>query len=85
MQADLEFEYPQKLERIIVKADILRLIDDEEEKLKSLATLALDKKYQESLFQDPFLQNLNYESYFDASPYKETKSLDQETDSGQKL
>lgn len=37
MQADLEFEYPQKLEKMIVKADILRWLDEEEEKLKNIA------------------------------------------------
>ena len=37
MQADLEFEYPQKLERIIVQADILRWLEEEEEKLKNIA------------------------------------------------
>lgn len=34
MQADLEFEYPQKLEKMIVKSDILELANKEEEKLK---------------------------------------------------
>jgi len=37
MQADLEFEYPQKLEKIIVKADILKWLDAEEAKLKNIA------------------------------------------------
>lgn len=37
MQADLEFEYPQKLEKLIVKADILKWLDEEEEKLKNIA------------------------------------------------
>lgn len=37
MQADLEFEYPQKLERIQVKADILKMLEEEEVKLKTLA------------------------------------------------
>ena len=37
MQADLEFEYPQKLERILVQSDILRWLDEEEEKLKNIA------------------------------------------------
>jgi hypothetical protein len=38
MQADLEFEYPQKLEKIMVKADLLKWLDEEEEKLKRNAT-----------------------------------------------
>ena len=37
MQADLEFEYPQKLEKMLVKSDILRWLDEEEEKLKNIA------------------------------------------------
>jgi hypothetical protein len=34
MQADLEFEYPQKLEKLLVRSDLLRWLDEEEEKLK---------------------------------------------------
>lgn len=37
MQSDLEFEYPQKLEKMLVKSDILRWLDEEEEKLKNIA------------------------------------------------
>jgi hypothetical protein len=37
MQADLEFEYPHKLERLLVRSEILAWLDEEEEKLKSLA------------------------------------------------
>ena len=37
MQGDLEFEYPQKLERLMVKTDILNWLDAEEEKLKNIA------------------------------------------------
>ena len=37
MQADLEFEYPQKLEKLLVKSDILTWLDEEEEKLKNIA------------------------------------------------
>ena len=37
IQADLEFEYPQKLERLIVRADMLTWLDQEEEKLKNIA------------------------------------------------
>jgi len=51
MQADLEFEYPQKLEKLLVKSDLLRWLDEEEEKLKSNATesiLLMDQ--QSSLF-----------------------------------
>lgn len=34
MQADLEFEYPQKIERMRIKADILEMAYREEEKLE---------------------------------------------------
>lgn len=34
MQADLEFEYPQKLEKLLVKSDLLKWLDEEEDKLK---------------------------------------------------
>lgn len=37
MQADLEFEYPQKLEKIKIKADLLKLVEEEEAKIKSIA------------------------------------------------
>lgn len=37
LQADLEFEYPHKLEKILVKNDVLRWLDEEEEKLKNIA------------------------------------------------
>ena len=33
MQADLEFEYPQKVEKMLVRADVLELANKEEEKL----------------------------------------------------
>lgn len=37
MQADLEFEYPQKLEKMLIKSDILKLVEEEELKLKNIA------------------------------------------------
>jgi hypothetical protein len=42
MQADLEFEYPQKLEKMKVKADVLKWLDEEEIKLK-LISMAVSK------------------------------------------
>ena len=36
-QSDLEFEYPQKLEKMMIKGDILKMIEEEENKLKSIA------------------------------------------------
>ena len=37
MQADLEFEYPQKLEKLTVKNDILNMLEEEEDKVRSIA------------------------------------------------
>jgi hypothetical protein len=37
MQADLEFEYPQKLEKMMIKGDILRMVEEEEQKFKLIA------------------------------------------------
>jgi hypothetical protein len=37
MQSDMEFEYPQKLERMMIKADIMGWLDEEEEKMRQLA------------------------------------------------
>ena len=34
MQADLEFEYPQKLEKLLVRNDLVKWLDEEEDKLK---------------------------------------------------
>lgn len=40
MQADMEFEYPQKLEKIIIKSNILNWLNDEEEKIRALVRQA---------------------------------------------
>lgn len=39
MQADLEFEYPQKLEKMMIKSDILKWLDEEEDKLRQLISV----------------------------------------------
>ena len=36
MERELEFEYPQKLERLQIKANILELCDLEEKKMKMI-------------------------------------------------
>ena len=46
MQADLEFEYPQKLEKLLVKSDVLRWLDEEEEKLKHIASTLAEERYK---------------------------------------
>lgn len=38
MQADLEFEYPQKMEKLLVKSDLLKWLDEEEDKLRRNAS-----------------------------------------------
>ena len=46
MQEDLEFEYPHKLEKIAVRADMLSWLNEEEEKLKHIADeVSIKKQY----------------------------------------
>ena len=56
MQADLEFEYPQKLERMLIKADVIELADKEEAKL-SFAAFAKEA-------EEARKRVLTYEEYF---------------------
>ena len=56
MQADLEFEYPHKLERMKIKADTLELANKEEEKLKFTEFAKEADKARRKL--------LTYEEYF---------------------
>jgi len=56
MQADLEFEYPQKLERLKVKADVLKWVEEEEEKMKNMA----EQRAAEELMRT----TLTYEEYY---------------------
>ena len=43
MQADLEFEYPHKLEKLLVRSEILSWLDEEEKKLQNLAKLQFEQ------------------------------------------
>ena len=52
MQADLEFEYPHKLEKMIVKGNVLDWLDEEEQKLKMLASEVRIIKYCLHIFVD---------------------------------
>lgn len=63
MQADLEFEYPHKLEKMIAKADVLELADKEEEKLKFGEFAKEAEKARRKL--------LTYEEYFQLDPKKD--------------
>lgn len=65
MQADLEFEYPQKLEKMTIKADLLKLIDEEELKLRSM----VEHKEHEELAK----KVLTYEEYYSNYPQQETR------------
>lgn len=56
MQADLEFEYPQKIERMMIKADLLELANKEEEKLKFAAFAKEAEEARKKV--------LTYEEYF---------------------
>lgn len=52
MLEDMEFEYPQKLEKIMIKSNILSWLDDEEEKIKSLAMQAQSDRQAVSAYND---------------------------------
>ena len=75
MQADLEFEYPQKLEKILVKADILDWLDQEEDKLKNIALEEFMEKQAEQkaggrlIPGDEFM--LQYDDYYGNQEYKQ--------------
>ena len=63
----MEFEYPQKLEKINIKADILKMVEEEEIKLKTLA----DEKAMDELRKT----YLTYEEYYDYDVRKETAMI----------
>ena len=67
MQADLEFEYPQKLEKIKIKADLLKLVEEEEAKIKSIA----HQREMDELSK----KVLTYEDYYNARPSNETQRV----------
>jgi hypothetical protein len=74
MQADLEFEYPQKLEKMIVKADILELANKEEEKLKFTEFAKEADRARRKL--------LTYEEYFQLDPKKDAHIMTEKRDVG---
>lgn len=63
MQADLEFEYPQKIEKMRIKADIIQMANKEEEKIQ-FAELA-----QEA--EEARKKVLTYDEYFQLDPLKD--------------
>lgn len=66
MHADLEFEYPHKLEKVMVKGNILEWLDQEEQKLKMLASETYD--FDDSLTDEQKLLEsdsvLTYDRYY---------------------
>ena len=56
MQADLEFEYPQKIEKMMIRADVIEMANKEEEKL-SFAAFAKEA-------EEARKRVLTYEEYF---------------------
>jgi hypothetical protein len=50
MHSDLEFEYPHKLEKIAVKADVLKMIEEEEDKLKFIGQVVSNILFSNPLF-----------------------------------
>lgn len=70
MQADLEFEYPQKLEKLLVRSDLLKWLDEEEDKLKrnvSESILLMDEAMTGAVAKTVDLNAkkvLTYEDYY---------------------
>lgn len=65
MLADLEFEYPQKLEKMQIKGDMIKWVEEEENKIKYIA--------QQKELEEAARKVLTYEEYYDANPRKETQ------------
>lgn len=71
MQRDLEFEYPMKLEKKLVKGDLLKMVDEEEEKLKKYVEVEnekREKRIEEQLqgYEDHFRQFKDEYGYSDS-------------------
>jgi len=61
MQDDLEFEYPHKLEKIAVKADVMKMIEEEEDKLRFIGQV--DHTANTPLTDEEILASGNFVSY----------------------
>lgn len=72
MHKDLEFEYPHKLEKIMVKQDILGWLDEEEEKLRQ-KVFQLEREASQS--NDIFDNTLTYDKYYDYDPATEAQKV----------
>lgn len=71
MQKDLDFEYPQHLEKKKIKGDILNLANAEESKLQ--------KMEQERVLREQQAVELNYEQYFGTFVSNEVKDISEFT------
>ena len=60
MHADLEFEYPQKIEKMLIKADVVELARKEEDKLKFAEFVKEAEEARKKV--------LTYEEYFQLDP-----------------
>jgi hypothetical protein len=61
MHADLEFEYPHKLEKMAVKADVMKMIEEEEDKIKFLSQV--DNRTKTPMTDEEILASGNFISY----------------------
>ena len=52
MQADMEFEYPQKMEKMMIKSNILDWLQSEEEKILAIARQAQSDRSALSKYND---------------------------------
>lgn len=63
MHADLEFEYPQKLEKMLIRADVIEMANKEEEKMEFAVYAKEAEKERRRV--------LTYEEYFQLDPLKD--------------
>mmetsp|Transcript_14210 Transcript_14210/g.24165 ORF Transcript_14210/g.24165 Transcript_14210/m.24165 type:complete len:93 (+) Transcript_14210:118-396(+) len=71
IEADLDYEYPQKIERKLVSADILELVEREEEKIKFIE---FSKEAQ-----DLRKEILSFDTQSKADTEEDQKNLDMKT------
>jgi hypothetical protein len=71
MQSDLEFEYPQKLEKMQIRADVIEMANKEEEKLQ-FAEFAKEA-------EEARKKVLTYEEYFGIDPAEDGHVAEKQT------
>lgn len=70
MYNDIEYEYPHKLERLQIKADMMNLIEAEEQKLKDKTRWDREKELRS--------RELNYEEYYQNYIQNHVEQLEEE-------